>query len=366
MKILIRGNDDIVIMEENELSYECLTEIFLRDMYRTVYVMHNKSLSGIVTLGNFRRNQLQGKDLINRNFTSFSSKDENENEMICFFDENEKINAIPIIGEDGNIVKEYYREIPPETVDLSDVEAVCNGIVYMLAKYRLIYCVVPYMSVEDRKRAHAFSEMHKNRIRIVELIPSSLKDEDYVFVCDFSPEHFRIREVLYRNWDIDFVCYDINAVKEYEQEYKTYVTAGLFNRVAVAGDDLFTKMIRKVHSDAFVLQTDKIGWNEQENCYEYYGELPDDVECVFMSMYFYSRMFIYEQKRYIPVFEFSEVIRGLFFSQKEVDEHLMAGENVAQIGRFASEFDVIYNIIPKLQAGIEQTIQNKRTSVRGG
>lgn len=43
MGILIRSNEDVVILDEKELSFESLTEIFLKDTYRSVYVTKDKN-----------------------------------------------------------------------------------------------------------------------------------------------------------------------------------------------------------------------------------------------------------------------------------------------------------------------------------
>ncbi|EOS69957.1 [citrate (Pro-3S)-lyase] ligase [Lachnospiraceae bacterium MD308] len=357
-EILVRNRKDMVILDEEEINYEDLMTIFLCDIHQTVYVTRNEKLYGIITLGDFRRNQFYKKELINSKFVYFLFQDEDK--AINFLCEKESIHAVPVLNKEGDIVKEFYREVPFEKTCFEQVLVVCRSIVQnIFINYDLFFCVVSCMTNEEKQKARAFCKSYCNRVYFVEKGPAKiLKEEQSVFVCDFS-RYFPLSEILYKKWNVDYMSYNLALLCREEIKNNIRGIAKLYKQIAVVDNDLLGDMSSEIRDDVFVLNSEELNWNKEESCYEYVGKVPKEVECVFMAVYFYGRMLLFQNRRYVPVFMLPHAIGDINISTVFHDQNdkLYQESNRKKkndIEKISSEFDMIYNIIPKLQRrGIE-------------
>lgn len=83
------GLEQLVVLEEKDISDKLLFNIFNGNTRRIVYIVENrensrKLLVGIITAGNFRRNKLGNYPLINRNCTKILKSNKDTAERIFF------------------------------------------------------------------------------------------------------------------------------------------------------------------------------------------------------------------------------------------------------------------------------------------
>lgn len=127
--IIVRDRDELAIIEEHEdINTEEILEFFLENPRQIVFVEEKISgqLTGIITLGDFRRNQLKGSRLINRNFSKVIETDEASVSKI--FQEKKKVSSIPIVDCENRLLKEYVRKkvIRENEVEFQDICMFCK------------------------------------------------------------------------------------------------------------------------------------------------------------------------------------------------------------------------------------------------
>ena len=66
--IRVRNKKEMLLFEQNDISEDMLYSIFMKEPSKTVYIVENDILIGIITLYDFQKNQLSNMELINKSF----------------------------------------------------------------------------------------------------------------------------------------------------------------------------------------------------------------------------------------------------------------------------------------------------------
>lgn len=187
VEIKRRGNCDIIVLQEKELTDQKVFEIFWKSPKEIIYVVNNEEqLFGIITLGNFRRADGKAANAVNRKFTMVSeiTPDSKVNEV---FSRSYAIKKIPIVNEQSKIIGEYFIEDErKEPIEPEKVKAVITS------KYSL-----------DRYLTTA----HIHKI----LWDTNIEDKDILYCLEDS-ESLEVERVdfkdirsIQREWDADLI-----------------------------------------------------------------------------------------------------------------------------------------------------------------
>lgn len=106
----IYRKEEMFLLKEDGVDEESLWHIFTENKDRVVYIVQHfpagSKIIGIITNGDFRRNQLKGKILMNTRFQVAYSEEEAEN----IWNANPQIAGVPIVDNHGYILAEYVGE----------------------------------------------------------------------------------------------------------------------------------------------------------------------------------------------------------------------------------------------------------------
>lgn len=111
-KLKIIGKEEMVLIDIHKISIDVVADILfcknLGEKEKTIYVIDEMKLRGIITLGDIRR-YLRGEkaDFVNKEFMFFV-KDE-EDKVYQLFEERQAINSIPIVDKGNRLLYEYIR-----------------------------------------------------------------------------------------------------------------------------------------------------------------------------------------------------------------------------------------------------------------
>ncbi len=142
----IHEKEDMILLEEKEVNTSILYNIFYKNPYTTIYVVYNGStdkLLGVITLGDFRRNQLKGAELINKKFTRVEVGCEEE--AIKVLKERPDILSIPIVDHNSSLIKEYitYNDNKTEyLVSLNIIREIIEESIFWNSHYKKVIFIV--------------------------------------------------------------------------------------------------------------------------------------------------------------------------------------------------------------------------------
>lgn len=106
-------HDKLTIIESenvvDSLSFDELGRALQERPANVIYCEHNKKLYGIVSMGDIARAKSEGKSYVNVNRRFTSVKPNEYMKVRQLFEDNEKINAVPVIEEDGRLLGDYIR-----------------------------------------------------------------------------------------------------------------------------------------------------------------------------------------------------------------------------------------------------------------
>ncbi|MBQ3600882.1 MAG: adenylyltransferase/cytidyltransferase family protein [Lachnospiraceae bacterium] len=290
---------------------------------------------GIITLGDFRRNQLTGDKIINTRFTKIDVC--NETKAVEKLNEKWNINAIPIVDEDNKIVKEYYKCIEncvEEAASFETIKWICKETLIMKDNYCYdkILFVTENLTKENKKEAEFIHNETNGKIVITDRITIGeigiLAEEYTIAVCDFDIRVHDVRSIIYDRWKIDNILWDTNSIK-----LKRILCdrVKLFDNVGILSEEkkYFENLLNN-HNTKCDLDITNCVWNKDKQCYEYVGEVEEDIESVLMLVCFLEHPYMIIGDRYIPII-------SLKFIKNVQAEHELVN------------IDVAFNIIPKLQ-----------------
>lgn len=343
-EIRIRNQEELVSLDISEVTEQRLLELFLDKPRGTVYVTNDSFLIGIITLGNFRRSQINGRELINKRFITVKETDENK--ILQIFADRKNINAIPVVDETNRIVKEYYRyndeiELKNNRIPLSIVKQIYHEVVLM--PYEVIIFVLDTLSDNEHEETtiDIYNKSTNKQILIVDHLSlfeiKTLAEEKHVYIYDLCDEQrYKIRSLFYKKYYIDNTGYDVDRKK-----FLSYVKniASLFNEFGVIrAEGISSSFIESCTGRGIGLNMEFLKWNNEYDCYEYTKEVEPKIEIVFSFLAISKNPFIMVNKKLIPFI--------IIFDINTVDYK-------------GIDWDIAYNIIPILKKnGIKCIVLN--------
>ena len=324
--IRVRNKKEMLLFEQNDISEDMLYSIFMKEPSKTVYIVENDILIGIITLYDFQKNQLSNMELINKSFKKIDV--DNESMAPLTLKENRKFRSLPIVDAKGKIVKEYYREdAVKEQIPFPYIKQVCQEAVIWGDGFDKIILLAPVLSEKENRQLQeviAKAENHiamKNDISVSELC--ELASNHKTCIVDFDFERYKAGKVLYEKNGIKSFGIDCSVAK---LEEMIYFKSRQFESIAVAGlGGLFEGLVSD-ECELYYFEPDKC-ISKEDGIYKYEGELDCGVESVFTLVDFSMESRMAAGNKMAPIVSF------------------FTGCNEALYGCY----DIIYNIIPKLE-----------------
>lgn len=322
-KHTIIENYEPIIFNKDELNIKTLFEIYLKEPRVTVYVLDSDRI-GIITLGNFRRNQLEGKELINYNFKKVNLQNKKEAENIL--DSSDSIFSIPVFDENGNLLFEYKKQCN-ETFP----EELWNTCISDIQLFSLLYDKI-YIISESLYKKKDILDVPLYVENIIFL--NGINDLDQLTSCDLSQslvvdldyEKFRVRELFYIQMHLLYkvLKFDFDNI----DEFKVY----LRKRVAFFDNVLCNSALNNILGDGVedckILLPEDITFSADEQCFIYKGENVEYIECLFL-------FFSCEKIGYIKINDTPVPIISVYYLDDNLD-------------KVCANYDVAYNILPRL------------------
>lgn len=344
-KVCIRPRNQMPVINISKLTDSSLYDLFIQSKSWTIYVENTfGEFIGIITLGDFRRNQINGKELLNSRSTKINIC--NERNAIQILEQKSWMDSIPIIDDRGFLVKEYYTYNSKK-----------NNSYKSEYIYGLIHQIITEMDITSRnlktKRynkvvflTNALNDMQLENLRYkfdgIDILSTdslslnNLKQyarETSTFIFDFCIDTYAVRKIFYDKYCINNVKWDLD-----EDEFHQAVLGRrkYFSGVAFINNRVeLTKLggYKKEDLNIYELSEKKLVWNERECCYEIFDDIDEEIECLFVLFSFFENPYIicYTQskKRYLPIL-------GLKYVNNQYE-------------RRAISYDIACNIIPALQ-----------------
>ncbi|RKI40747.1 hypothetical protein D7V96_12185 [bacterium D16-59] len=349
MNIFCRECEQMVIINKDEISEGFLLETFIKNPSQTVYVVEKEELDkliGIITLGDFRRSQRDGKRLVNTHFTVCKS----EEEAVQILRAKEKIVSVPLVDEHGGVVAEYVKKLAKaENIPYSVYCQVCGDIAEeCFASKKVVFVGVPEECREFLEKILE-GKVYSDRVEVLwDISYHSLQAAcigDDTFLIDFDEQGYHARELVYQkvhvetffwNNDYKYIDYD-GGIEQYVCDRVSY-----FTDIAVLSQSPdYLSGIDRSNVKKHYLDIHQLGWSENRGCYVYYGDISEQVECLFCRLRINYTDYIYLEKRnrILPIID--------------MGVHLITNKWKNE------EYDIAINVIPKLmENGIQTFIFN--------
>ncbi len=341
-EICVRLKEEVVLIDTNDISEENLYCCFTKNNGQTIYAVSENQIVGMITVGNFWRNCLEGGELITHEFTRVGLKNEKEAFRIL---ENEKwMDSIPVMNELNQIEKEYYisrnKSQADRNIEIYETINQLIGEMKFLQKSEnkgilfLTDVLTAEQIVELRRKAE--NVVIADSISIDEIRQYASKGINAV--CDFCPESYRVRNIFYTKYKMNSICWNSDG-----KEIRTCMAdrANYFKQNAVAifavQSGYFSDALQGLN--VFCLNEEKCIWNDQFGCLEYIEEL-NEIECVFALACYMDKPYIIS--RYGNSYKFIPV---LAFAYPDIYNEIRA-----------ACYDIAENIIPELQRGNIKTL----------
>ncbi len=350
--IICRKREQMAICRESEVSEDCLLEVFLENPNQTVYVVRHMAgrgavdqLVGIITLGDFRRSKKEGRPLINKSFTVCVSKEE----AIGVLQAKPKIISVPIVDGQGGILYEYVKEHDPvNSLPYAIYSQICGDIAEECFRKRIVFVGVPEEYREQIEKATLEKE---NGDRIVFLWDTSFDsllqmgaDDNTVYI-DFDEKGYAVREWFYQRYSYrSFFWNDEYKYLDYDGGMEQYLCdrVSYFTDIAVLSPSPdYLAGTSQSNVKKHVLDREQLKWNEDRDCYVYYGELSAQVECLFcrFRVDYIDYIYIQSTGKILPVIDMGVHLRTDRWENEE--------------------YDIAYNILPKLMRhGVQCLVVN--------
>ncbi len=333
-EICVRSKDEVLIMDISEINEENLFQNFIRKPTQAVYVSENHKITGMITRGDFARNIWNGRRLITTEFTKVGLR--NEKEALRILEDNEWMDALPVISDDGQIEKEYYRCILDEDASVTQdyifeviSQIICEINCLGTGEYEKIVCLTERLTGQQIQKLQ--QKCADGKVEVADSISISrirqCADEN-TCICEIFPRAYRVRSIFYQKFDVDSFEWDIK-----EKQVLLSDRARHFKAAAVFENEkeYFSSIIKDGH--VCVLEEKYCVWNDELGCFEYAGELEPEVECVFVLISFLKKPCIIvrvgagNNPKYVPVIGLGGFEENLYTE---------------------GCYDIVYNIIPKL------------------
>lgn len=340
--IFVRREEEILSLNEREISIERLFSIFKNRPYMTIYITTSElgggKLEGIITLGDLSRNQLEGKVLVNRSFTKI--EEGYEEDAIRILREKTNITSIPIVSSGGRLVKEFYTyNDEKEECVLSDdiIYEVIQETLFFNRNYKNIVFIVT-----ESMRKLLLDEHLENLIILddsitIEQIKKYAEDRD-TCICDFCFESAAIRKVFYEKYHIEYVIWNFAGKEEIKEILND--RAKLYRSIAVlhTKENILYNLLEASNTKIFNFDLEGLRWNRTEQCYEI-DTCEEEIESIFTLSCFAKNPYVLINGKMIPVLGL-KYFEGLLIESRAVCADI-AYNIIPQFERFGVKFIVI-------------------------
>lgn len=271
-------SEEVIQVEKNILEEELLYDIFQIHPERTVYITESGSLTGIVTLGDFKRyirskNKIRFVDapvieekLINTKFTSVSI--EREGEISAFLEQKKIAFSVPVLDAQGKILREYSKESKEEKKDFDVVQILSQ--IYKEAEFirsGTIYILIDQWDDSDTRLTELL-KYKKENIRITTYLPASklrqfqIQDKQYIY--DLRYKFSGVASYFYKNYQLNYFYLTsglIHMLENIENLFAHFASVGVL--------DINQYFERRTILNIQEIDSKGLVWNSDFNCYEY-------------------------------------------------------------------------------------------------
>lgn len=294
---------DMHIYQQDFITEELLFDIFLKNVYETVYIVKEENgrriLCGIITIGDFRGHYFEGLELINKNFTKILVGEEYKAREL--FETKSNINTIPITSENGELLKEYYR-IPKENTRIKNVIRLVDECL-LWRKYYAAIIVIVNDEVYQEEKLKSICESNGVILKH-SLLPKEIEEylkKGEIYIIDLCNGQ-QIRELLYDKYDIEFACGmacedDTEVYEKIRDLSKHFTRIGVLNQSEASVKDVLNGQ-----NEVYEIDIEKCIWNSEQACYECCEEVNADIECVLTFLWpVKSHQVIINRKKVIAI-----------------------------------------------------------------
>lgn len=309
-EICIRSREEVLTADLSEISEDHLFQLFIKKPAQAVYVTVHDKVIGMITLGDFERNQLDGRRLITTEFTRVGLS--NEEDAVNILNDKEWMDSLPVLNDNGQVVKEYFKstkiigfEKEDAVIDDDGKESfkndndvgdyifevisqiICEVNYLGTGEYEKILCLTDLLNVQQIRQLQQKST--EGRVEVADSISVTrirqCADEN-TCICDIFPKASKVKRIFYQKFGVDSVEWDIK-----ESELQAFVTdrACHFKAVAVFENekDYFQNIIKDTKIS--ILEEKSCKWKDEQRCFEYTGDFDQEAECVFVFVSFLEK-----------------------------------------------------------------------------
>lgn len=233
-EIFICPKEQVTCIEKSEISDQNLYDKFTNNYGRTIYVEENGKVFGMITVGDFSRNCLDGEKLITFDFIQVNP--EHEEDAVQILTENKWMESIPVINGSNQIEKEYckrYYSFGSERAN--EIFKIIQQIIFETKYFRKSHKfdkIILYSNLLDEKQIEDLQRQADENIVILNVISiEEIKNyaiQGYQYVCDFAPESYRVREIFYKKFGLSANKWELewHEIKECLSDRINYFNKG--------------------------------------------------------------------------------------------------------------------------------------------
>lgn len=340
---MIYSTTDWMEVEEDCLNDELLLETFDKNIHKTVYVLRGGVIRGIVSHGDFCRYVTDGKPLVQESFTKCTFHDEERAKEILR--EKANIYSIPVLDGKGHIIREWCKDDNEYDGDFSTH--------ILLRLYRqfvsdregyLNILVVDLSEEEDAKAAGKINEETAGKLLIIDKkyilnINKYFEGVKPGIIYDYRKKYVNFVNLIYQKYGLkaEFLKKTKATHNLMDHILEFYGSAGILESEAKGLSDEYKQTNR-----ICILDDDKFVWNQAGNCFEYKGNIENGEvpEVLWVSCCILKNPCIIYGNRVMPVI-------GSEYSIYE--EYFINGYKSKWVQVKSTDYDIVYNIIPKLK-----------------
>ncbi len=337
---MVYSTTDWFGVEEECLSDELLIETFIKDIHKTIYVLQEGKVTGIISHGDFCRYITEERPLIQRTFMRCTLQNEADAKEIL----QEKVNiySVPVLDKEGHMIREWRKEV------LEEENYFSNRMMFMLYKQFLSdrdgYFNILVMDLSGKEDAETAKEINEKAVG--KLLVIDKKDVLNINKCcegikpgivyDYRIKYMTFMNIVYNKLGVQSSFLKKASATEnvIDHVLEFYGSVGILDSEAGELSDEY-KQIQAV----CIFDDNQFAWNEVGNCFEYKGciESEEVPEVLWVSCCLLKNPYFKYRDKVIPVEsgEFSIYEKYVYAAIKSIRNKV-------------SDYDIAYNIIPKL------------------
>jgi [citrate (pro-3S)-lyase] ligase len=347
--MLKRDLNDLAIVQYDKINSSILDKSFYENSSQIVYVTNENALCGIITEGDYKRYLCgEKKDLIRTKFTFFY-EDELDQCRDILMDKDNRIYCVPIVDSKKSLLYECYIENTtnnPSSVTPRHVECVkqissllklynMNDIIFvydqnhdslLVEKYSTLFLQEDFI-VEEKtwnEISMDFAKIDSSNTLIIDLNrDQKVTESRSYFLQENKIQYLNILNVLSKFFYGDIKSNYAFTLTMFRKLYKTLIVIG--NPGSICDDFSFDKE----EDITFLRSTERLQWEEEENCFSYYDE-EVNTEAVISFNFFLIQSYMKVNGKKVPLIP----LHSLYSCGFPMGDY--------------SNIDLIYNILPQL------------------